>query len=131
MLLSVYWGTHKCPNSVCMERLTQAATPEEAEPIGQVEMLTGTTQATRADGVYFSPRLDHDKQCMCVIVGADELGRKELLAIADGYPQFRPLLGDKRKSFSGDWRSACSQGTKSLRDSLLGQTVRAAGGSHQ
>ena len=38
-----------------------------------------------ADGVYFSPRLDHDKQCMCVIIGADELGRKELLAIADGY----------------------------------------------
>ena len=38
-----------------------------------------------ADGVYFSPRLDHDKQCMCVIIGADELGRKELPAIADGY----------------------------------------------
>ncbi len=38
-----------------------------------------------ADGIYFSPRLDHDKQCMCVIIGADELGRKELLAIADGY----------------------------------------------
>ena len=37
-----------------------------------------------ADGVYFSPRLDHDKQCMCVIIGADELGRKERLAIADG-----------------------------------------------
>ncbi len=38
-----------------------------------------------ADGVYFSPRLDHDKQCILVIMGADELGRKELLAIADGY----------------------------------------------
>ncbi len=35
----------------CVERLTQAAAPEEAEPIGQVEMLTGTAQATRADGV--------------------------------------------------------------------------------
>jgi hypothetical protein len=34
-----------------VERLTQAAAPEEAEPIGQVEMLTGTAQATRADGV--------------------------------------------------------------------------------
>jgi len=32
-----------------------------------------------ADGVYFSPRLDHDKQCILVIIGADELGRKELL----------------------------------------------------
>jgi hypothetical protein len=33
-----------------VERLTQVAAPEEAEPIGQVEMLTGTAQATRADG---------------------------------------------------------------------------------
>ncbi len=38
-----------------------------------------------ADGVYFSPRLDQDKQCILVIIGADDLGRKELLAIADGY----------------------------------------------
>ncbi len=42
-----------------------------------------------------------------------------------------PLLGEERKSISGGWRSACSQRTKSLRDSLLGQTVRAAGGNHQ
>ena len=48
-----------------------------------------------ADGVYFSPRLDHDKQCMCVIIGADELGRKELLAIADGY-----------RESAQSWRSA-------------------------
>ena len=38
-----------------------------------------------ADGVYFSPRLDHDKQCILVIIGADESGRKDVLAIADGY----------------------------------------------
>ena len=39
----------------------------------------------RADGIYFQPRMDHDKQCIPVIIGADEYGRKELLAIADGY----------------------------------------------
>ena len=38
-----------------------------------------------ADGIYFRPRLDHDKQCILVVMGADELGRKEVLAIADGY----------------------------------------------
>ena len=27
-----------------------------------------------ADGVYFSPRMDHDKQCVLVIIGADEIG---------------------------------------------------------
>ena len=54
-----------------------------------------------ADGVYFSPRLDHDKQCMCVIIGADELGRKELLAIADGYREsaqsWREVLLDLKR----------------------------------
>jgi putative transposase len=38
-----------------------------------------------ADGVYFTPRLDHDRQCMLVLIGADADGRKELLAIEDGY----------------------------------------------
>jgi putative transposase len=38
-----------------------------------------------ADGVYFTPRLDHDRQCMLVLIGADAAGKKELLAIEDGY----------------------------------------------
>src|SRR4029077_394387 len=38
-----------------------------------------------ADGVYFTPRLDHDRQCILVLIGADAQGRKELLAIDDGY----------------------------------------------
>ena len=50
---------------------------------------------------HFSPRLDHDKQCMCVIIGADELGRKELLAIADGYREsaqsWREVLLDLKR----------------------------------
>jgi putative transposase len=38
-----------------------------------------------ADGVYFTPRLDHDRQCILVLMGADAQGHKELLAIDDGY----------------------------------------------
>lgn len=38
-----------------------------------------------ADGVYFTPRLDGDRQCMLVIIGADEYGEKDVLAIADGF----------------------------------------------
>ena len=53
-----------------------------------------------ADGIYFSPRLD-DKQCILVIIGADELGRKELLAIADGYREsaqsWREVLLDLKR----------------------------------
>ena len=54
-----------------------------------------------ADGIYISPRLDHDKQCILVIIGADELGRKELLAIADGYREsaqsWREVLLDLKR----------------------------------
>lgn len=37
------------------------------------------------DGVYFNIRLEEDRQCILVIVGATQDGRKELVAIADGY----------------------------------------------
>ena len=38
-----------------------------------------------ADGVYFTPRLDHERQCLLVLIGADAQGRKELLAVEDGF----------------------------------------------
>jgi transposase-like protein len=37
------------------------------------------------DGIYFRPRLDHDKQCLLVIIGADEVGNKDIVALSDGY----------------------------------------------
>ena len=37
-----------------------------------------------ADGIYFAPRLEHARQCMLVLIGADAGGKKELLAIDDG-----------------------------------------------
>jgi putative transposase len=38
-----------------------------------------------ADGVHFTPRLDHERQCLLVLIGADASGRKELLAVEDGF----------------------------------------------
>jgi len=38
-----------------------------------------------ADGVYFAPRLEHERQCILVLIGADASGSKELLAIDDGF----------------------------------------------
>lgn len=37
-----------------------------------------------ADGVYFNVRLNDSKPCILTIIGADEQGNKELLAIVDG-----------------------------------------------
>jgi len=38
-----------------------------------------------ADGVYFAPRLEHERQCVLVLIGADADGKKELLALDDGF----------------------------------------------
>jgi putative transposase len=38
-----------------------------------------------ADGIYFNVRLDEERSCVLVLVGALEDGTKELLAVVDGY----------------------------------------------
>jgi len=38
-----------------------------------------------AGGVYFNVRLDEDRQCILVLMGATREGKKELIAIQDGY----------------------------------------------
>lgn len=37
------------------------------------------------DGIYFNVRLDSDRQCLLVVIGATTDGRKELIAINDGF----------------------------------------------
>ena len=36
-----------------------------------------------ADGVYFSPRQEHDKQWLLVILDADTLGDKHIVGVMD------------------------------------------------
>ena len=38
-----------------------------------------------ADGVHFNIRLEQDRQCILVLMGATADGKKELMAVADGY----------------------------------------------
>ena len=37
------------------------------------------------DGIYFNIRLEEDRQCILVVMGATESGKKELIAIEDGF----------------------------------------------
>ena len=69
----------------------------------------------RADGVYFKPRMAEEKQCVLVIVGADEYGRKELLAMTDGFREsaenWRAVLLDlKRRGLKQDPKLAVGDG---------------------
>ena len=57
-----------------------------------------------ADGIHFNIRLEdpgNDKQCILVLMGATETGKKELIAITDGYREstqsWRELLLDVKK----------------------------------
>ena len=51
-----------------------------------------------ADGVYFNVRADDARQCILVVIGATADGRKELLALEDGYREseqsWHELLAD-------------------------------------
>lgn len=54
-----------------------------------------------ADGLHVNVRLDEERSCILVIMGADEQGRKELVAVSDGYREsktaWRELLLDLRR----------------------------------
>ena len=72
---------------------------------GELERWQGRDLSTRryvyfwADGIYSQPR--HDRQCILVIIGADDMGRKEVSAIDDGYREsaqsWREVLLDLRQ----------------------------------
>jgi transposase-like protein len=53
------------------------------------------------DGIHFNVRLDEERSCILVIMGANESGRKELLAISDGYAEskasWREILLDLKR----------------------------------
>jgi putative transposase len=54
-----------------------------------------------ADGIYFNVRLDEERSCVLVLMGALEDGTKELLAVVDGYREsaqsWREVLGQLKR----------------------------------
>ena len=54
-----------------------------------------------ADGIYSNVRLDDERQCLLVVMGALEDGRKQLLAVHDGFREselsWRELLEDLKR----------------------------------
>jgi putative transposase len=67
------------------------------------------------DGVHFNVRLEEDRQCILVLLGATADGRKELIAIADGYRESEQswmelLLDVKSRGLSIDPKLATGDG---------------------
>jgi putative transposase len=68
-----------------------------------------------ADGVHFNIRLEEGRQCILVLMGATAEGKKELIAIADGYREseqsWRELLLDvKARGLEADPALAIGDG---------------------
>jgi putative transposase len=68
-----------------------------------------------ADGVHFNIRLEEDRQCILVLMGATADGRKELIAVVDGYREseqsWKSLLLDvKSRGLAVDPRLATGDG---------------------
>ncbi|SRR5713226_3322145 len=68
-----------------------------------------------ADGVYFNIRLEEDRQCILVLLGATADGTKELIAVSDGFREseqsWRELLLDcKARGLTIDPKLAVGDG---------------------
>ena len=71
-------------SAATVRRLTEAWQEEHAR-WQKRDLSTRRYVYLWADGVYFMPRLEHERQCLLVLIGADASGRKELLAVEDGF----------------------------------------------
>jgi putative transposase len=68
-----------------------------------------------ADGVYFNIRLEEDRQCILVLMGATADGKKELLALSDGFRESQQswlglLLDCKARGLTIDPKLAVGDG---------------------
>jgi putative transposase len=82
--LEQFLGSAAGLSAATITRLT-AQWQEEAKAFGQ-RSLAGTDYVyCWADGIHLKVRLEQDKVCLLVIVGVRSDGRKELVALADGF----------------------------------------------
>lgn len=85
-----------------------------------------------ADGIHFNIRLEEDRQCILVLMGATADGRKELIAVADGHREseqsgFALLLDCKQRGLTIDPKLATADGALRLSGRRCGRCIRRRG----
>lgn len=70
-----------------------------------------------ADGIHFNIRLEEDRQCILVLMGATAEGKKELIAVVDGHREseqswFNLMLDCKQRGLTIDPKVATADGAK-------------------
>jgi transposase-like protein len=68
-----------------------------------------------ADGIHFNIRLEEDRQCILVLMGATAAGQKELIAVVDGHREseqswYTLLLDCKQRGLTVDPKLATADG---------------------
>jgi len=82
--LAEFFGSEAGLSASTVQRLTVGWTRELAE-FGRRDLSQVDYVYLWADGVHFNIRLEEDRLCCLVLVGVRADGRKELIAVGDGY----------------------------------------------
>jgi transposase-like protein len=82
--LEQFLGTSSGLSAATITRLT-VQWQDEARAFSGRDLSTADYVYAWADGVHLNVRLDEEKLCLLVIVGVRVDGRKELIALAEGY----------------------------------------------
>jgi transposase-like protein len=95
--LEQFLGTSAGLSATTITRLT-AQWQDEAKAFGERD-LSGTDYVYLwVDGIHLKVRLEQDKLCLLVMIGVRSDGRKELVAVADGYRESTESWADLLRS---------------------------------
>jgi putative transposase len=120
--LAEFFGSEAGLSASTIQRLTREWSQElkefEQRDLSQVDYVY-----LWADGVHFNIRLEEDRLCCLVLIGVRADGRKELVAVGDGFRESEDSWAEAARSQAarhggagaGDWRR---------RPRLLGRSAR-------
>ena len=83
---------------------------DEAKAFGERD-LSGTDYVYLwVDGIHLKVRLEQEKLCLLVMIGVRSDGRKELVALTDGYQEFDRVLGRSAPRLPPPWDGRAGAG---------------------
>ncbi len=90
--LEQFLGSGAGLSAATITRLT-AAWQDEATAFGNRSLADTDYVYMWVDGIHFKVRLDQDKVCLLVMIGVRADGKKELIALADGFAGIHRVVG--------------------------------------
>jgi len=110
-------GTHAAGLSATTITRLMAAWQDEHQAWSRRSLADKQYVYVWADGIHFNIRLEEDRQCILVLMGATAEGKKELIAVVDGHREseqswFNLMLDCKQRGLSIDPKVATADGAK-------------------